>query len=208
MRLAGQRGQGGGDLAEGGADVGRGSAGVTAAVGVPGVGAGDGVAEIPLDPRQGGVPDPVHADLLGADPRQDAADPGPQAVIAAGGDRPPVGVAQQLPARRGVPLLAVLDQAGHQGGRDRLPADRLALLPQQDQALVRVQVPRPQRQRAAAAAGGLGVQPQEQRVQLRVIARRRGDLVDLAPAGCPAPPGGWTAGGAAWPPSGPGCRPR
>ena len=50
----------------------------------------DGVAEIPFDPRQGGVADPVHADALGADPRQGPADAGPQAVIAAGGDRPPV----------------------------------------------------------------------------------------------------------------------
>jgi hypothetical protein len=68
------------------------------------------------------------------------------------GDRPPVGVPQQLPVRRGMPLLAVLDQAAHQGGRDRLPADRLALFPQQDQALVRVQVPRAQGERAAAPA--------------------------------------------------------
>src|ERR1035441_8374143 len=44
-----------------------------------------------------------------------------------------------------------------------------ALLPQQDQALVRIQVPRAQRQRAAAAAGGLTVQPEQQGVQLRVI---------------------------------------
>jgi len=38
------------------------------------------------------------------------------------------------------------------GGRDRLPAHRLALLSQQDQALVRVQVPRAQREGAAAPA--------------------------------------------------------
>ena len=80
----------------------------------------------------------------------------------------PLGVAKQLPAGRGVPLLAVLDQAGHQGGGDRLPADPLALLAQQDQALVRIEVLRAQRERPAAAAGGLGVQPQQQRVQLRV----------------------------------------
>jgi hypothetical protein len=41
-------------------------------------------------------------------------------------------------------FLAVPDEAGHQGGGDRLPAHRLALLPQQDQALVRVQVVRAQ----------------------------------------------------------------
>ena len=48
MGLAGQRGQGGGDFGEAGADVGRGGAGLAAAVGVPGVGAGDGVPEIQL----------------------------------------------------------------------------------------------------------------------------------------------------------------
>ena len=90
-----------------------------------------------------------------------------------------------------MPLPAVLDEPGHQGGRDRLPADRLALLPQQDQALVRVEILRTQRERAAAAAGGLRVQPQQQRVQLRVIARGRGGLVDLRQSGVrQRPPGG------------------
>jgi hypothetical protein len=51
-----------------------------------------------------------------------------------------------------MPLLAVLDQAAHQGGGDRLPADSLALFPQQDQALVRIKIPRAQRQRTAAPA--------------------------------------------------------
>jgi hypothetical protein len=55
-------------------------------------------------------------------------------------------------------------QGGHQGGGDRLPADRLALFPEQDQALDLVQVLGAQRERATAAAGGLGVQPQDQRV--------------------------------------------
>ena len=59
----------------------------------------------------------------------------------------PVGVPQQLPVRRGMPLPAVLDQPGHKGRGDRLPADRLALLPQQDQALVGVQI----RRRSASA---------------------------------------------------------
>jgi hypothetical protein len=49
-----------------------------------------------------------------------------------------------------------LHQTGHQGGEPRLPARRLALLPQQDQAPVRVEVGRAQGQRAAAAAPGLG----------------------------------------------------
>src|SRR5208282_6068100 len=109
-----------------GAHLGRRGAGLAAAVGVSGVGAGDGVAEIPFDPGPGGVPYPVHADLLGADPGQVPADAGPQVVIPAGGDRAPAGVPQQLPVWRGVPLLAVLDQAGHQGGGDRLPSDRFA----------------------------------------------------------------------------------
>jgi hypothetical protein len=52
-----------------------------------------------------------------------------------------------------MPLLAMLDKAGHQGGGDRLPADRLALLPQPDHALVRVEIIRAQREGAAAAAG-------------------------------------------------------
>ena len=111
------------------------------------------------------------------------ADARPQVVIAAGRDRPPVGVPQQLPVRRGVPVLAVLRQAAHQGGGDRLPADRLALLPQQHQALVRVQIGRPQGQGPAAAAGCLGMQPQQQRVQLWIITRGRGDLVDLGQPG-------------------------
>ena len=143
------------------------------------VGLGDREAELAFNPRQDNVPYPVHADLLGADPRQDAADPGPQAVIAAGGDRPPVPVAEQLPARRGVPPLAVLGEPGHQGGRDRLPADGLPFLAQPDQALAGVEVIGPQRERPAAPAGGLGVQPQQQRIQLWIIAAVCGGLADL-----------------------------
>ncbi len=96
------------------------------------------------NPGQGGVPNPVHTDLLGPRPRQVPSDAGPQVVIAAGGDRLPARVAQQLPVRRGVAFLAVLHEAGHQGGGDRLPAHRLALLPQQDQALVSVEIGRAQ----------------------------------------------------------------
>jgi hypothetical protein len=121
-------------------------------------------AEVALHPGQGGVTDPVGTDLLRPHPRQLPADPSPQVVVPAGPDRPPVGVPQQLPAGRGMALLTVPHEAGHQGGGDRLPAHRLALLPQQDQALVRVQIGRAQGQRAATAARGLGVQPQQQRV--------------------------------------------
>jgi hypothetical protein len=102
-----------------------------------------------------------------------------QAVVAPVGERLAIAVAQQLPVPRGVPFLAVPDQRGHQSGGDRLPAERLALFPEQDQALLRVQVQRAQREGAASPAGGLGVQPQDQRVELMVIARGRGDLVDL-----------------------------
>jgi hypothetical protein len=52
MRLAGQRGQRRGHLADGRADIRRRSAGVAAAVGVPGVGAGDGIAEVPLTGKE------------------------------------------------------------------------------------------------------------------------------------------------------------
>ena len=108
----------------------------------------------------------------------------------------PVAVAQQPPVRRGVPFLGVPDQRGHQGGGDRLPADRLALFPQQDQALIAVQVGRAQRERAAAAAGGLGVQPQDQRVEFGVVARGGGDLVDLRQPGVgDGPAGGRQAAG-------------
>jgi hypothetical protein len=52
MGLAGQRGQRSGDFGEAGTDVGRDGAGLAAAVGVAGVGAGDGAAEIPLTGRE------------------------------------------------------------------------------------------------------------------------------------------------------------
>jgi hypothetical protein len=50
-------------------------------------------------------------------------------------------------------------------GDDWLPADCLAFFPEQDQALLAVEVGRAQAQGAAAAAGGLGVQPEDQRVE-------------------------------------------
>jgi hypothetical protein len=54
------------DFGERGAHVRRcGAAGVVGAVGVPGVGVGDGEPEVALDPGQGGVAEPVGADLLG-----------------------------------------------------------------------------------------------------------------------------------------------
>ena len=58
--LAGQRGHCSGHFGEAGTDIGRRGADLAAAVGVAGVGAGDGIPEIPpFDPGQDGVPDPV-----------------------------------------------------------------------------------------------------------------------------------------------------
>ena len=102
----------------GGADVGRGRARVAAAtvVGVACVGFGDGVAEVPLDPGQGGVPDPVHADLLRPYPGQVPAEAVPQVVVAAGGDAAAGAVAQQLPVGGRVTFPRVLEEGGHEGG--------------------------------------------------------------------------------------------
>jgi hypothetical protein len=49
-------------------------------------------------------------------------------VISAGGDRPAVGVPQQLPVLPSMLLPGMLDEVGHQGGETRLPAERLAFL--------------------------------------------------------------------------------
>src|ERR1017187_3227295 len=94
------------------------------------------------------------------------------------------------------PVSSRLIADATQGGRGRVPAHSLALLPQQDQALIRIRIPRAQRQRAATAAGGLGMQPQQQRVQIRVVARVGGALVDLRQPGIRhGPPGGRQAAG-------------
>ena len=69
-------------------------------VGVGGVGASDAVAEVPLDPRQRGVPYPVHADLRRPRPWRMPADAGPEMVIAAAADPPPIGMPEQLPVAR------------------------------------------------------------------------------------------------------------
>ena len=182
MRLAGQRGQGCGHLMDAGADIGGGCSGVASAVGVARVGLGDRVAEAALDPGQGGVPDPVHADLLGPYPGEMPAEALPQVVISAGGDWPAVAVPQQLPVRGRMSFLAVPDECGHQGGRDRLPADGFSLFPQLDQALFRVEVLRAQGQGAAPPAGGLGVEAEQQGVEVGVIPGGRCCLVDLREA--------------------------
>jgi len=65
VRFAGERGQRGGHLADAGAHVGRGGPHRRAAsIGMPGVGPGDGVAQVALHPGQRGVTQPVCADLL------------------------------------------------------------------------------------------------------------------------------------------------
>lgn len=80
--------------------------------------------------------------------------------------------------------LAMLDQVGHHGGGDRLPANGLALLPEQDQALIRVQAGRarasapprrPVRVRHTGGMrypgnGGLTAAEQDSREQIRLAA--------------------------------------
>lgn len=73
MRFAGQRRERLGDFLQGGLDIGRGRADFAAA-GVAGEGAGDRVGEVPFDPGEGGVPQPMDTDLLDGDPRQVFAD--------------------------------------------------------------------------------------------------------------------------------------
>jgi hypothetical protein len=57
------------------------------------------------------------------------------------------------------------------------------LLPQEDQALGRIEVNRAKGEGAAAAAGGARAQPQQQRVQRRIVAGAGRDLVDLGQPG-------------------------
>ena len=61
-----------------------------------------------------------------------------------------------------------------------MPALGVALLPEQDQALVDVQVLQAQGEGSAAAAGGFGVHAQEQGVEGGVVAGGGGGVVDLA----------------------------
>jgi hypothetical protein len=121
MKFAGQYGHRGGHLGQAGAHIGRRRAHIATRNGMARIDPGHGVAEVPLT-GQGGVPYTVGADLLGSHPWQMPADPGPQMVIPAGEDRPPVGVPQQLPAGRCVPLLAVLHEAGPSDGQSILSA--------------------------------------------------------------------------------------
>ena len=93
----------------------------------------------------------------------------------------PVQVAEQLPAWPSVPLLAVLDEAGHQGGRPaasgRSPLSRAA-----GSGTGRGRGLGPQHERSAAAEGGLGVQSQQQCVEFGIVAAVRGGLAALGEA--------------------------
>jgi hypothetical protein len=72
----------------------------------------------------------------------------------------------------------------------------VSLLAQPDQALAGVEVIGPQRKRPATSAGGLGVQPQQQRIQLWIIAAVRGGLADPGePVVGDGPPGRRQAAG-------------
>jgi hypothetical protein len=82
--LAGHGGEGGGDFLEVGFDVGGGCG--SGGVGVAGVGAGDAVAEVPFDPGQCGVAEPVGGDALGGDPGESFAESFPVVVVAAAGE--------------------------------------------------------------------------------------------------------------------------
>jgi len=86
------------------------------------------------------VPDPVGADLLGADPGKEPADPFPEVVVPSAGDRLATLITQQLPVVGGVAVPAVLDEPGHEGRGDGLPADGFAFLAEPDQALVGVEI--------------------------------------------------------------------
>src|SRR5436305_12522966 len=96
----------------------------------------------------------------------------PQPVVAAVGDRLTAAVPEQRPSAAPVAVSAfvpVREQMPHQRRGDRLPPLRTALLPQLDQALVRVEVDRAAVERTATPAGRLGVKPPQNRLQRWVI---------------------------------------
>ena len=65
---------------------------------VPGVGLGGREAEVAFYPGQSGMPDPVHADLLGRHPREMLAKAPPEVVIASRADWPAVRISQHASA--------------------------------------------------------------------------------------------------------------
>ncbi len=179
MRFTGQGGERCRDLGDVRAHVGRGDARIPAAV-VAGEGPGDGITVVALDPSQRRVPQPMRGDLLSSDPGQVSTEALPEVIVSAGADGTATPIAQQLPGRLWGPLVTVLEQTLHQGGGHRLPSNRLALLPQPHEALVDIEIGGAQRQRTAATARGLEMQPKKQEVEIGVIARRPGNLVDLS----------------------------
>jgi hypothetical protein len=150
------------------------------AVGVSGVGAGDAVAEVALNPCQGGVAQPVDRDALGGDPGESLADTEPEVVVAAAGQGVAVAVAQQLiGGQERTPTGGVVGQADREGGADGLPADGAALLAELDQAVVGVEVGAAQGQAAPRRHAVFGAQPEQQRVEGDVVAAGASGEVDL-----------------------------
>jgi hypothetical protein len=137
--LPGHGGQGGGDSVQVGFDVGGG--GGAGAVGVSGVGAGDAVPVVALDPGEGGVAQPVGGDAVSGDPGELLPETFPEVVVAASGERAAVAVAQQrISGCCGAAGRGVFGQAGGEGGADGLPADGAAFLPEKQQAVGDVEV--------------------------------------------------------------------
>src|SRR5690349_17827441 len=93
--FAGEGGECSGDFVDAGSDVCCCGANGSVGVDVAGVGTGDGVAEVALDPGEGGVAEPVDGDLLGSYPGQVSAEPCPEVVVAASGERSSVAVAEK-----------------------------------------------------------------------------------------------------------------
>jgi hypothetical protein len=86
-------------------------------------------AEVPFDPGQGGVAQPVGGDALGGDPGESFTEPVPELVVAAVGQPGAVAEAQQPIGREvGATCLGVLGQPGGKVEGDGLPAQGTALL--------------------------------------------------------------------------------
>ena len=133
-----------------GSDVSRGGTRVITP-GVAGVGPGDCVAKVPFDPRQSRMTKPMRAHLLRRLPRELAADPPAQMVVAARSDWTTVSINQKRRESRRRTLLVMVDQAAHQRWWSRIPAHRLTFLPELDYALCGVEVVLPQCQSTARA---------------------------------------------------------
>src|ERR1700730_8455630 len=114
MIFPGERGECCGDLVEAGADVG-GCGRVGGVVAMPGVAPGHGVAEVPFNPGEGRMPEPVDTDLLGRDPCQVLTDAFPQVIISAMSNWVAVAIAEKLSRPWCAALLRVKLQMGHEG---------------------------------------------------------------------------------------------